>query len=184
MLDAGSNCLPFPRGDVADLGDLSWDSTVFGHLVGRKFVVNDTQHGTGSKVVLRVCRAEAAITVARKCVNWGTDAKDFGRTVQDLAPTAGKPTLPIDDAYAASAVIVANSLFYCVEYGPCYVVTESSAVNLAQQDAVAADSAGCVNGAAAAAGEAPFGIIDEDSTDKSTNVLIWVTGLSGVPAAG
>lgn len=184
MPSISDKCLPFPRGDVADLGDLSWDATVFNHLVGQLFVVEDTQHSTGTKVILRCVRAESALTVARKCVDWGTDANDFGRTVKDLAPGAGRPTLPIDDAYTAGATIPANSLFFVVEYGPCYVVSEASLMNLAAHDAVACDAAGCVNGAKAAAGEAPFGIIDQASTDESTNVLIWVTGLRGAPAAG
>jgi hypothetical protein len=185
MPSPADKCLPFSRGDVADLSELSWDSTVLDELVGKKYWVEDTQHSTGELVCLRAVRAESELTVVRKFVAWGTDAKDFGRTVSGFDPTAGTPTKPIDDAYTAGDTIPANSIFFVVESGPCNVVTESSSVNLSAHDAVAADSAGCVNGAAAAAGETPVGVIDAASTDTDTNVLVHVyPGLQKAEAAG
>jgi len=185
MPSPADKTLPFARGDTADLGELSWDTTVFKHLVGRKYWVDDSVHGTGSQVCLRLCRAESAITVARKFVDWGTDAGDFGRYVADLTPTAGAPTKPLDDKYTVGDTIPANSLFYVVEEGPCYCTTEGSSVNLSAGDPVATDTSGCVNGTAAAAGETVIGQIDAASTTTGENVLVWVApGLQAAEAAG
>lgn len=185
MPSPADKCLPFARGDTLAQGVLSMDTSVANNLVGKLYWTEDTQHSTGTMVCLRVVRAEVALTVARKFVAWGTDADDFGRTVASFAPTAGSATKPIDDVYTAGSTISQYDLFYVIESGPVLVVTEGSSVNLAAQAPVATDASGCVNGAAAAAGETVIGHIDEASTDTSTNVQIWVApGLRASEAAG
>lgn len=179
-------CLPFPRGEtISQNSKLSMDATVFDNLVGQIFETEDTEHGTGTIVKLRVVRAGAALTVARKFVDWGTDALDFGNEVDDLAPTAGDPTKPLDDMLTVGATIVQYDLFYVVEAGPCSVLTGAVGVNLAAHAAVATDATGCVQAAAATAGQSVVGTIDAATTDEDTEVVVWVTeGLNRAPAAG
>ncbi len=170
---------------MSDTNYVSWE--------GRIFETSDTVHGTGQTIKLRVVKNDltasgAAITVARDlCQFSSADEGDFGRRIGyfGTACSAGVVSKPLDDAYVVGSEIPDNDLFYVVEEGWCDIRTESSTANLSAHDPIAADGDGRINGAAAAAGEAVIGFIDQATTEESTAVRCWVNGgLSGVPAAG
>ena len=113
--------LPFPRGRTFyDANtDVTLSDTLYSHLEGQIFEVEDTEHGTGEKVLLRVVKNDtgAAITVARKFCEFSvTSSADWGLRVGTFpADTAGAVCKPIDDAYTAGDTIDQYDLFYVVE---------------------------------------------------------------------
>lgn len=183
--------LPFPRGQTYGDGTLTLDSASGEHLLGRIYEAEDTEHGTGVTVKLRIVRLEAAVTIPgtaaaplHKLYAFGTTAKDFGRTLTGTLSGAGVACKPLDDAYAGAQVLAQYDLAYVVEAGPCYVTTGTTSVNVGQHAAVASDTIGCVAAAAATAGQFVVGTIDEASTAESTQVLVWIKeGLAPSDAA-
>lgn len=185
--------LPFPRGSTWNQGGgngLTLSATLPpASLEGTIYEVPDTVHKLGGVVKLRCVRNDtgSAITVANDLAEITcATAGDFGRKV-DTFPcnTAGAVCKPLDDAYTIST-IAANDLFYVVEAGPCNVRAEASSVSLSAGDAVASDSSGRINGAAAAEAEYIVGVADAACTTANAEVRIHVIeGLRPAnPAAG
>lgn len=182
--------MPFDRGETASGGNyvgLTLDSSWMLALAGFRVVVPDTVHGTGRKVTLVAVKNGAAnLTIARKFVAFSTaTALDYGRVISGYNTAAGGVVLSPDDAYTVGQVIPAYDVFYCVLAGPVTLTTEASSVSLAAGDQVASDASAFVNGAAAAAGEYVYGVIDAASTTTGASVVIHATGnLALPPAAG
>ena len=173
--------LPFPRGTTfSDAGVVSMDDSKYAHLEGKVYEVPDTQHGTGKNVRLRVVKNDTggAITAARNlCEFDGVDAQDYGRRVTSFgAALSGQGVVckPLDDAYTVGMSIPDNDLFYVVEEGYCTVVTETGVVSLPVGTAVAANAAGGLDGARAAAGFYVIGTMTEPVYTASTNAVIDV----------
>lgn len=183
---ADNEVLPFPRGSTWS----DWDSSVTAGsgegLVGRTFVTKDTEHSTNVPVTVRVVRNDSggSITTAKKCLGFGTAAKDFGRNVKAQASVAaGEVCKPMDDAMTADKSIVANDLFYVVEEGPCYIVHTSTAASISQHANVTVAAGGTLGAAEAGDTEFIIGILDEAATtgDADSNGLVWVKkGLTGI----
>ena len=172
-----SQNLPFPRGSTwSDGSGQTLSDTTASDLEGKLYVVPDTVHGTGRHVVLRCVKNDSSgdITAARKLYSFSVGALDVGGRIDGIAGSAGELCKPLDDAYTVGMTIPDDDLFYVVDEGPCYVTSEASTYNITAQDAVANDTSGLVNGAKAAAGEYPFGVADQSSTDESTSVVIWI----------
>ncbi len=182
---ADHEVLPFARGSTWS----DWDSSVTAGsgegLVGRTFVTNDSEHGTNVPVVLRVVRNDsgAAITTAKKCLGFGTAAKDFGRNVKSQATvTQGEVAKPMDDAMTASKSIASNDLFYLVESGPCYIV-HSADPSIAQHANICTDAGGKIDATVAGDDDFIVGILDAaaTTTEGDSNALVWVKeGLVGI----
>jgi len=121
--------LPFPRGSTFGDGHCTLSDTIPGRtdLEGRIFYAQDTIHGTGRMVGLRVVKNDAgrAITCTTKFMRFSTATiEDFGGRVDSFAVTAGKGgSKPMDDAYVNEglATIPDDDLFYVVESGPTYI---------------------------------------------------------------
>jgi len=181
----GQKGLDFPRGETLSQGNTALLDANFGmHLVGRVRYVSDTEHGTGKDIALMAVKLENAVTIPgtaatplHKLYAFGTTALDFGRTLTGSLSGAGVVAVPLDDAYAGGQVLPQYDVVWALVEGPCSLTTESSSVSLAQHAAVASDASGCINGAAAAAGETPVGTIDVASTDTSTEVVVHVAML-------
>jgi len=177
---ADNELLPFPRGSTYS----DWATSVTAgsgkNLTGRVFKTNDTEHGTGTTVLLRVvCNdSGAAITTAKKCVGFGTATNDFGRMAKAIASVGqGGEVKPMDDAMTASKSIAANDLFYCVEEGPCNIVnTSDTALSIAAHGHVCCAAGGTLDKAVADDEDYVIGIADEAqaSGDVDANALIWV----------
>jgi len=183
----GDKSLPFPRASTYFQGgavDTNKDLTT---VIGCVREVPDTVHGTGTKVKLRAVKnaSGSAITIARKFYKFDTGALDLGREIKGLNNVAGGLCKPMDDAYTVGNTIAAGDVFWVVESGYCYGVTEASSVNLAAGDAIASDASGLVNGAKAAAGEYSPATITVASTTKAETVVLLVNdGLVNAEAAG
>ncbi len=173
--------LPFPRGKTYGDGVVTLDVTnhdTAKHLEGTIHEVEDTVHGTGQKVFLRIVKNEsgAAITAARKLFYFGVSPLDFGRRILGLVFANGMVCKPLDDAYPIAFSIPDGDLFYVVEKGLCTIQLESTAVALSQGDAVTTDQSGLLDGAVAGAGEYVVGQIDVDAAVASANVVVHVNG--------
>ncbi len=170
--------LPFPRGKtyadrVVTMGDLTAQN-----LEGTIHEVEDTVHGTGEKVFLRIVKNDSgsAITAARKLFYFAVGAKDLGRRIAGLTFAAGQLCKPLDDAYPVGFSIPDNDLFYVIEKGLCTILLEPVAVALAQGDAVTCDTQGFLDGAVAGAGEYVVGQIDVNAAVVSALVDVHVNG--------
>ena len=173
--------LPFPRGKTYADGVVTLDVTTYDtakHLEGTIHEVEDTVHGTGEKVFLRIVKNEsgAAITAARKLFYFGVSALDFGRRILGLTFAAGQVCKPLDDGYPIGFSIPDGDLFYVVEKGLCDILLEPTAVALSQGDAVTCDTQGFLDGAVAGAGEYVVGQIDVDAAVVSATVAVHVNG--------
>ncbi len=171
--------LPFPRGKTYGDGVVTLDVTNYDtakHLEGTIHEVEDTVHGTGEKVFLRIVKNESgsAITAARKLFSFGLSPKDLGRRIRRLAFIKGMLCKPLDDKYVVGFSIPDGDLFYLVETGFCTIQLESTAVALSQGDAVTTDQSGLLDGAVAGAGEYVVGQIDVDAAVASANVVVHV----------
>lgn len=170
-------CLPFPRGKTYNQLDvLTMTATIFAEWEGREFEVDDTQHGTGTTVVLRIVRntTGGAITPANQLFTFDGDAKDFGRQVDAVTNTIGDLGVPIDDAYSAAPTIAENDLFYIVMYGPCNIMSGAANMAINARDAVTSDALGALDLDKAGAGEFVIGTADAAITAEDTASLIWV----------
>ncbi len=174
--------LPFKRGTSANnestltLSDTVPDAGVEGRL----YAVPDTVHGTGRFVILRLVKNDTGgdITIDNDDRLFrafsSTDAlADFERRISGTAGD-GAVCRPIDDAYPDGYVIAKWDHFYVVEQGPCYMTTGATAVDLSAGDPVVSDSAGAIRAAAASLGNYVVAVIDADTTDEDTQVVIHV----------
>lgn len=180
-MSAYETILPFPRGKTACDGVINPSPDMFLNLAGRIFQVTDTVHGTGQVVLLRCVQLTNNITAARKFMKFSTSSPlDFGRRVSGFNNAQGGPVKPLDDAYPVGATLLANDYVYVVEKGPCFVLTETSSVDLAAGAAVVSDNTGRVDGAAPATGDCIVGRIDAGCNTTNTTVRIHVeAGLTG-----
>lgn len=116
--------LPFPRGTTyKDDGNLVLaDNTTCGAgVVGR---LCETTDSSGRPLVLRVVRADAALTnIGRKCVSY-TAAK-IGFNADALCVSAGVVASIVDDAYPTTFDVAAYDLFYVVEEGYVLALAET-----------------------------------------------------------
>lgn len=170
------NVLPWPRGEYGCQGDTSLIN-LYDHLLGQEFTIEDnTVAKDGTAVTLRVVKNGNAsdITAAHKFYKFDNEAGEFGRVIDVLNNVAGGVAVPLDYAYTVGSTWTAGDYAYVVVKGWNYITSEAGTMNLAAHDAIASDNAGCVNGAAAAAGETVLGTIDQASTAESTDVLCWV----------
>jgi hypothetical protein len=182
--------LPFERGKTAyeaGIPDLTLSATLGDEWLGREFEVTDTEHGTGEMIRLRVVKAMAAITVARKAVSFGTAALSLGRKTASPAiqssGTAGLLGLMIDDAYDVGKVIAQYDLFFCVVRGWCSALVVERGT-LAQHGPVMQHTDGSVMAATAASHV--IGIADQTQGDPGSSgatVVIYCTGLAASDAA-
>ncbi len=171
--------LPFPRGKTYGDSVVTLDVTTYDtakHLEGTIHEVEDTVHGTGEKVFLRIVknRSGAAITAARRFYRFYTGALALGRRILGVANVDGQLCKPLDDKYVVGFSIPNGDLFYVLEEGPCSVVTNAVSVSLVGGDAVATDQLGAISGAAAIAGEYVVGQIDVNCNAESAVVVIHV----------
>lgn len=177
--------LPFPRGQTFSDGVLTMTDQFHSAQEGRVYEVDDTVHGTGVKIKLRVVKNDtgAAITVTREFAQFSGpptghgDVLDFGRRIGRVGVNLsahGVIVKPIDDAYTVGQVIPAGDLFYVIESGWATVLTEGVLVALPARTAIAADAAGRINGAAAAAGQYVVGTMDGPCYTVNTAARIWV----------
>lgn len=172
-----ANNLPFPPDETfaghsgMTLADVSID-----HLVGRTYVVPDTQHATGYDVILRLVKNTTGsdITVANQIFRFGTDSKDFGRYVDGTTNLAGMIGLPIYDGYTAGSTILANDYFYVVQQGPCDIDGDASSMNLVAHEPVTPNASGALKGLAAGTGEFLLGTVDVDSGTAGATALVYV----------
>ncbi len=170
-------CLPFPRGSTYNqLAALTMTATLGAEWEGREFDVEDTEHGTGVTVVLRIVRntTGGSITPANQLFTFDGDAKDFGRQVDAVTNTIGDLCVPIDDVYGAIPVIAENDLFYVVMRGPCKIMSGTSSMAVNARDAVTSDAVGALEINLAAAGEFVIGTADAAITEEDVASLIWV----------
>lgn len=177
------NSLPFARGEVWSDGLVTLTDTIAESLAGRTYECNDTVHGTGEPVTLRIVRNDsgAALTSSYRPLRWATGELDIGRGVAGFANAQGQRCIPMDDAYTAGTSIADMDLFYAVDEGPCYIYTEATTVNLAAHDPVCADATGYLDGTTATTGDYVIGVIDQASTTTSEAVVVHVhEGLSTV----
>lgn len=129
--------LPFERGTTWQGDSITAADGDFGDVVGRRFATKDTENGTSHDVVLRVVQTDTQIDKAdfRKGFKFANSSKgDFGSHIVGSTsgfPTTGQFGKPLDDAYSElSTAIVANSVIYVVDEGPCEVQTEASTDDL------------------------------------------------------
>lgn len=183
-------CLPFPRGETFNaFALLTMGDTKHSDLEGRIYEVDDSMHGTGRTVLLRVVKNDTggAITVARKFAEFSAGVLDFGRRIGTFpCDTAGAIVKPVDDAYTVGASIPDDDLFYVVESGPCSVLTNDDTLALTAGDGVATDNEGLVSDDPAAAGEFVAGQSDITTTSATAITLVVHVnaGLAKPPAAG
>lgn len=181
--------LPFPRGSTfSDKGGngIALDDNTYSHLEGQIFETEDTVHGTGTKVKLRVVKNDTGsdITVAKKFGEFSTGALDFGRRIgQFPANTAGAIVKPLDDAYVVGTKIPDDDLFYVVDAGPCEVLAEATITTAAAGLACCTDNAGLVDGAECPEGSYAVGTLDATPT-LNTAVVVWVNEGLVAPDAG
>jgi hypothetical protein len=181
--------LPFPRGSTfSDKGGngIALDDNTYSHLEGQIFETEDTVHGTGTKVKLRVVKNDTGndITVAKKFCKFSTDALDFGRRIGKFpANAAGAIVKPLDDAYVDSTTIPEDDLFYVVEAGPCEVLPEATITTAAAGKACCTDKDGLVDGAVCPEGSYAVGVLDTTPEGNKT-VVVWVNEGLVAPDAG
>ena len=198
--------LPFPRGGTASdfgLPGVTTSDTWLDKWEGQEFEVDDTRHGTGHKVRLRIVKNDtgAVITPANQLLRFNTNAKDFGRRIAGVSNSKATVCVPIDDEYnyngttvvASPQTIPDDDLFYVVIKGPNYVMTDAANVGLAAHDNIVSDgSTGTMYKSPALAGEFSPGTIDAATVAEDTAVLVWVdvnfktaatSGMGAVPAA-
>ena len=171
-----SNILPFERGGTfAGTSGMTVTDISIEHLVGKTYVVPDTEHETGAEVVLRLVKNDSgsAITTANQIVRFGTDAKDFARYVDGTTNVVGQIGLPIDDAYSASFSIPDDDYFYVVQKGPCDIAMDASSVALVAHMAVTPNASGAIWGTTADAYKFQLGTIDQDNSTVDTAALVW-----------
>ena len=173
------NALPFPRGGtMSDFGQVTPTDTMYSHIEGRIYRVPDTVHGTGEVVYLRAVKNDsgADITSARVFTGLSTPSDyDFGRRCSGVVGSAGAVCKPMDDKYPVGTVIPDDDIFWVVEAGPCGVLTEVTAVNLAAGGAVASDASGFINGVTCAqATEFCVGNINAATVATATETVVQV----------
>lgn len=171
------NNLPFERGGTfGGASGMTLANVNLDKLVGATFVVPDTEHNTGSEVVLRLVKNDSgsAITFDNQIVRFGTDAGDFGRYVDGTTNLGGMVGLPIDDAYSASYSIADNDYFYLVQRGPCTVRTNSSSFTGIAGEPVMCDTAGALHDVIAHAYAFILGTLDADYSTAGGSTLVWV----------
>lgn len=181
--------LPFPRGSTfSDKGGngIALDDNTYSHLEGQIFETEDTVHGTGTKVKLRVVKNDtsAEITVARAFGKFSAGALDFGRRIGKFpANTAGAIVKPLDDAYVVGTKIPDDDLFYVVEAGPCAVKAEATIGTAAAGKACCTDNAGLVDGDICPEGSYSPGVLDATPVGNK-DVVVWVNEGLVAPDAG
>lgn len=175
------NDLPFPRGKTACDGWVTPSADLYKDLAGRIYEVQDTVHGTGEMVQLRLVQASNAITAAKKFMKFSvSSALDFGRVISGVNDVQGGPCKPLDDAYPAGFVIPQYDYCYVVEKGPCSVLSSKSGINLTAPAECVSSSAGLIHTAAPGAGEMVCGRIDANVTVTNTAYVVHIdAGLSG-----
>ena len=185
--------LPFPRGRTmsdfnngVSVAELAATPTMWDELPGNIYEVADTVHGTGIPVKLRVVRnAGAAYTVTRRAIKFGVVAKDFGRVAGSgtVNNVLGGVCKPIDDAYAIvkatggiAAIIPAYDLFYVVEEGPCFMISDSTTPTVGQE--CQSSATGTIAAGHATQGKYIIGVVDQTTTTDAYGVidLVHVAG--------
>lgn len=176
--------LPFPRGmTYEDSGFVTPGDTKFEHLEGQIYECEDTVHGTGRTILLRVVKNDTTdITVARKFMKFSSSsAKDFGGRIAGYCTVAGQLCKPLDDAYTVGQILPAGEHFYVIEEGYVNVNTNAGSISLDSGDAVATTADGRIYGSKAFAGQYIAGVADMPMSTANTASRIWVDrGFSGV----
>lgn len=180
-----SKALPFPRGKTLgdSLDNLTLSDTWYQWLEGKEFEVEDTIHGTGEKVILRVVKNDtgSAITIAKRFMRFNTAAEDFGRRIAGYVNAEGMYCVLPDDAYSVGATIPDDDMFYVVVKGPVSGTTAAGSVSLSAHDPVATTATGYIGGTKAQYGEFVAGIADVASTTASATLLLHVdSGVGGI----
>ncbi len=143
------NALPFPRGETMSQGaPITLTDAAYKDLEGKIFDVQDSKHGTGKPVRLRIVKNDSGgdLTVARTFMGFSTTSDyDYGSRSSGLAG-AGAPCKPMDDMYVVGFTIPDDDLFYVVESGPCYVNTAAASVDLPAGTVVASAANGVILG--------------------------------------
>lgn len=172
--------LPFPRGSTfGDRGVKTMTAAIARavNLAGRVYEVEDSVHGTGKLVNLRVVQNEtgADITVARTLYKFSSaSAEYFGREI-NFRSGIGNVCKPLDDKYTVGETIPEHDLFYVLESGPCGILTSSDGlVNLQAGWAVSSDDEGRLGIAKSAAGYFVVGTLQETTVANNTEVVVDV----------
>lgn len=183
--------LPFPRGSTfGDMGNKTMTAAIAAAtgLAGRVFQCEDSKHGLGELIKLRIVQNETgeAITVARKlCEFRSTTLGDYGTIVDKFGNALsgqGVVAKPLDDVYVVGGSIPEHDLFYMMEEGLCTVLTASvvGTVSLPAGTPLAANAEGTIHGTRAAAGYYVIGSNVEPCYLHNTNIVIRVNaGLVG-----
>lgn len=178
------SALPFPRGDTMSQGGaMTLSDTSYQDLEGKIFWSHDAKHNTGRGIKLRVVKNDTGgdITVTQRFMGFSLGANDFGARAAEVS-AAGEVCKPIDDMYAIGFTIPDDDLFYVIEEGPCYVLTETSTVALDAGNVVATDSTGFVNGTPCVqASEYAAGSIGPQAVTAATAIIVYIdAGLSQI----
>jgi hypothetical protein len=178
--------LPFPRGRTASdflngksQTELDADTTWLAELEGRIYTVPDTVHGTGLPVKLRVVRnvgADYTVTDPVKLLKFDTAASSFGRKTSAVTSATGSVCKPIDDAYAAGAIIYTYDLFYVVEAGPCSIAITGTTTPTTGQS-VMCHTDGTVSATKTTAGSYDLGVIDYTPNSEGEAIIHVNDGL-------
>jgi len=185
--------LPFPRGKTASQGLLTPTGTYLGNLEGKAFFSEDTEHGTGTPIVVLCVRNTTGgdITVARTFAELDNTTVLSVSGAVDVHPnvTAGAVCLPLDDAYIVGATIADDDLFYVGLYGYFSVLTGASVTNLAAGISISSDNAGKIANVSggSAAGEFVVGRLPYQATyvaTTATAIFVCPGSLAMPPAAG
>jgi hypothetical protein len=171
--------LPFPRGGTAsDFGvaGLTLSDTWLSSLEGQEFEVQDTIHGTGTTVRLRIVKNDTGspITAANQLLRFSTGEKDFGRRIAGVSNSQTTVCVPLDDAYTAGLVIPDDDLFYVVMRGPVKIAADAADMAINAHDNVCSDgSTGTLYKLAATEPQFIVGVADQGSDVEDTPMLIW-----------
>ena len=181
--------LPFPRGSTLSCASLiSLDDSTMSQLEGRLVQVEDTEHGTGEQITLRIVKNDTGgdITVSKKLAAFSTTSEsDYGCRIGTFVNTTdGGVCKPIDDAYTITT-IPDDDLFYVVEEGSCDIVSAAGGISSAAGEAVSSDNLGCIKDNASAAGKYVVGVLQEAAAVAATAYRVRVSaGIAPPPAAG
>lgn len=177
--------LPFARGTTWGDGEVTLSDTTGKSLEGRVYFVNDTLHGTGRQVGLRVVKNDAGARLSgvdRQCLSFSVASdSDWGNRVDGVAGTGGEMCKPVDDYYQHVGItgFADDDLFYVVDSGPCNVLSTTGGATGVTGGAAQMYGNGKI-GAAAAADTAIGTIIDASGLSTATSVATLLEIRAGV----
>ena len=174
--------LPFPRGQTMWGGDADLISASdYAWLEGRTYKTEDTEHGSGQPVILRVVRNKGSrLPYPTGGVQYGVTANWLGRKVRGEADGETKVAQAPDDKYTTG--ITTNDLFYVLDAGPVRCLAGSLATGVTAMSAGQGVGFGLNGGLLlpSTGSERMYGTLNESVTTGTTGnrkVLVIAGGL-------